>query len=86
MVLIRSFLLYFLVLSVYLFVFQKISNRKMTFLPVLLYYLLGSLCAFFFDQFTIIVDPVYLLVFSYVTKKNAPINHHFFIVFMPSLS
>lgn len=81
MELIRSFLVYILVLLAYLFVFQRITNRKVTVLPVLSYFVIGSLCTYVLDFFTIMIDPVYLIVFSFFTKRNSPIIHHVFYSF-----
>lgn len=76
------YLLFYLILFLdYYILFVLVSGRKEKWQYVIIYALLSMTLSYFVDHFSFILDPIYLLIFSYLTKKDLPLNKHLFYSF-----
>lgn len=76
-----DFLLYLvLFINTYL-LFVMVSGRRARWYQVLLFGMINIVLSYFFDKFSIMLDPLYLLAFSYLTKREQDLSYHVFYSF-----
>ncbi|OJF71781.1 hypothetical protein A9Q68_07270 [Streptococcus bovimastitidis] len=72
---------YFLLYFNLLLIFQDISKVKVRKIESILFIFLSGLCSYFLDNFSLIIDPIYLLIFSFVIRPQFSWSKHIFYSF-----
>lgn len=75
------FLFYTVLFLDYYILFVIVSDRRENWKSVLIFAVISMTLTYFFDHLSLVLDPLYLLAFSYITKRDLPFNKHLFYSF-----
>ncbi|MEW6857756.1 hypothetical protein ABG751_10175 [Streptococcus iniae] len=78
-------LFYIIIFTTHLAIFFFIRGKTGKWWQMVLFILLSSSISNILDTYALVIDPLYLLVFSYVIDKSLPLAYHVFYSFYTTI-